>query len=64
MFAIGGVEVLLFSLILVGIGVWVVYWMIRFAVRHGTLDAMRQDRLEQERRHERRPRTPADEPGL
>ena len=34
--------------------VWAVYWVIRLGVRHGSLDAPRQDRLEHERRHARR----------
>jgi len=54
MFALSALPALLLLLILAGIGIWAVYWMIRFAVRHGTLDAMRQDRLEEERRRARR----------
>ena len=54
MFALSALPALLLLLILAGIGIWAVYWMIRFAVRHGTLDAMRQDRLEEERRQARR----------
>ena len=64
MFAIRGVEVVLLGVLLWGLGAWLLYWLIRLGVRHGTLDAMRQDRLEEERRHARRPKAPVDRPGL
>jgi hypothetical protein len=57
MFAMGGVEVLVFGALLWALGAWLLYWIIRLAVRHGSLDAVRQDRLEEERRHARRSTT-------
>ena len=38
---------LLFVVVTFGLGVLAVYWVIRLAVRHGTLDAYRVDRVDQ-----------------
>lgn len=38
---------LVFNLVLYGLAALVTYWIIRLAVRHGTLDAYRIDRTDQ-----------------
>jgi hypothetical protein len=61
MLGIDGLVTAAFFAVLWVLVAWAVYWLIRLAVRHGTLDAMRQDRSEEERRHARRslPRSPS-----
>ena len=53
MFGIGSLEALLVLAVLGVLIGWGVYWVIRLGVRHGTLDAVRQDRVEEERRRAR-----------
>lgn len=56
----GSLEALFVLAVLWVLIAWGVYWVIRLGVRHGTLDAVRQDRLEEERRRDRPtvPRSP------
>ena len=60
MFGIGSLEALFILAALWVLIAWGAYWVIRLGVRHGTLDAVRQDRLEEERRRARPtvPRSP------
>lgn len=48
MLDVGGLEaMLLFVVPMWAFGLFVLYWIIRLAVRHGTLDAYRVDRVDQ-----------------
>lgn len=48
MLELGGLpSLLLFAVPVYGLAVLVFYWVIRLAVRHGTLDAYRVDRTDQ-----------------
>ena len=47
MFDVGGGEVLVLVLSMWAVAAFVVYWIIRLGVRHGTLDAYRIDRVDQ-----------------
>ncbi len=47
MFDVGGLEMLVFVLPMWALTAFVMYWIIRLGVRHGTLDAYRIDRVDQ-----------------
>ena len=53
MFGIGSLMSLFILAVVWVLVAWGVYWVIRLGVRHGTLDAVRQDRFEEERRRAR-----------